>query len=171
MLFWLKIIQTLQVGGVLESSGPPPADGHRDFWNWCLGPPPGKISQLGRTEMGAWQDRKWEAWQKIICKTSHFATFSFIFCLVSATFGWFPCFSSTFACFAAIYLSFLPIGWQLGRKAWYSSLAEHMAPLAGRNFGRMKLLAPPQKWPRYAYAAHRTLLFWLWFLLMVQIYF
>ena len=32
---WLKIIQTLQVGGVLESSGPPLHDGHRDIWNWC----------------------------------------------------------------------------------------------------------------------------------------
>ena len=28
---WLKIIQILQVGGVLESSGPPLDDGHRDF--------------------------------------------------------------------------------------------------------------------------------------------
>ena len=28
---WLKIMQTLQVGGVLESSGPPLDDGHRDF--------------------------------------------------------------------------------------------------------------------------------------------
>ena len=41
---------------------------------------------------------------------------------------------------------------QLDRKAWHCSLAEHMAPLAGRNFGRkglnfgrMKLLAPPKK--------------------------
>ena len=33
---WLKIIQTLQVGGVLESSGDPLEDGHRDFWNWCI---------------------------------------------------------------------------------------------------------------------------------------
>ena len=28
---WLKIIQILQVGGVLESSGPPLEDGHRYF--------------------------------------------------------------------------------------------------------------------------------------------
>ena len=28
---WLKIIQTLQVGGVLETSGTPLDDGHRDF--------------------------------------------------------------------------------------------------------------------------------------------
>ena len=28
---WLKIMQILQVGGVLESSGPPLDDGHRDF--------------------------------------------------------------------------------------------------------------------------------------------
>ena len=32
---WVKIIQTLQVWGVLESSGPPPDDGHRDFEDWC----------------------------------------------------------------------------------------------------------------------------------------
>ena len=32
---WLKIIQTLQVGAVLESTGPPLPDGHRDIWNWC----------------------------------------------------------------------------------------------------------------------------------------
>ena len=33
---WLKIIQILQVGGVLESSGPPLDDGHRDFKNGCI---------------------------------------------------------------------------------------------------------------------------------------
>ena len=33
---WLKIIQTLQVGGVLESSRDPLEDGHRDFQNWCI---------------------------------------------------------------------------------------------------------------------------------------
>ena len=32
---WLKINQFQQVGGVLESSGPPLIDGHRDFQNWC----------------------------------------------------------------------------------------------------------------------------------------
>ena len=32
---WLKIIQTLQVGGVLESSRPPLDYGHRANWNWC----------------------------------------------------------------------------------------------------------------------------------------
>ena len=31
VITWLKIIQTLQVGGVLETSGPPLHDGHRDF--------------------------------------------------------------------------------------------------------------------------------------------
>ena len=33
---WLKIIQTLHVGGVLESSGPPLDYGHRNFLNWCI---------------------------------------------------------------------------------------------------------------------------------------
>ena len=30
------MFQTLQVGGVLESSGPPLDDGHRDFKHWCI---------------------------------------------------------------------------------------------------------------------------------------
>ena len=33
---WLKIIQTLQVGGVLESSWAPLDDGHRDFEHRCI---------------------------------------------------------------------------------------------------------------------------------------
>ena len=33
---WLKIIQTWQVGGVLESSGTPLEDGHRDFEHRCI---------------------------------------------------------------------------------------------------------------------------------------
>ena len=44
-----------------------------------------------------------------------------------------------------------------------------MAPLAGRNFGRkglnfgrMKLLAPPQKWPRYAYGPIYIMWIVLW---------
>ena len=58
-----------------------------------LGPPleklfslAGQKGKLGRTKMGAWQDKneslagqKWEAWQKITCNTSHAATFSLIF--------------------------------------------------------------------------------------------
>ena len=58
-----------------------------------LGPPleklislAGQKRELGRTEMGAWQDRngslagqKWEAWQKIICKTQHLESFSVTF--------------------------------------------------------------------------------------------
>ena len=31
VITWLIIIQTLRVGGVLETSGPPFDDGHRDF--------------------------------------------------------------------------------------------------------------------------------------------
>ena len=69
---------------------------HRRIWGGGrggLGPPleklislAGQKRELGRTEMGAWQDRngslagqKWEAWQKIICKTQHFESFSVIF--------------------------------------------------------------------------------------------
>ena len=33
---WLKMFQISQVGGVLESSGPPLEDGHRDFEDWCI---------------------------------------------------------------------------------------------------------------------------------------
>ena len=32
---WLKMFQISQVGGVLESSGPPLHDGLRDIWIWC----------------------------------------------------------------------------------------------------------------------------------------
>ena len=30
------MFQISQVGGVLESSGPPLEDGHRDFEDWCI---------------------------------------------------------------------------------------------------------------------------------------
>ena len=30
------MFQISQVGGVLESSGPPLEDGHRDFKDWCI---------------------------------------------------------------------------------------------------------------------------------------
>ena len=33
---WLKMFQISQVGGVLESWGPPLEDGHRDFEDWCI---------------------------------------------------------------------------------------------------------------------------------------
>ena len=36
VITWLKIIQTLQVGGVLETSGPTLDDGHRDFEDRCI---------------------------------------------------------------------------------------------------------------------------------------
>ena len=58
---------------------------------------PGKISYLGRTKMGSWQDRneslagqKWEDGKT--CNTSHSATFSIIFVSVLPFLvGFFPC--------------------------------------------------------------------------------
>ena len=110
---------------------------HRRSWGGAggaLAPPleklislAGQKRELGRTEMGAWQDRngslagqKWEAWQKIIRSTHHlkiYLSFLSVFChfwLVSAMFS---CFSSIFDCFAAIHLPSLPIG----RTVWQRS--------------------------------------------------
>ena len=101
-------------------------------------------------------------WQKIIRKTLHFPRFSVIFvwflpllvgfCHISLFFLHFCLFCS--------HLSFISAHWQdslvekLGTAAWQNT----WPPLAGRNFGRkglnfgrMKLLAPPKKLPRYAY--------------------
>merc|ERR1719150_3566927 len=83
-----------------------------------LGPPLEKLLslagqkwELGRTKMGAWQDRngslagqKWElgrtemrAWQKIICKTPHFSRFSIIFvCFLSLLVGFYHIFQYFF---------------------------------------------------------------------------
>ena len=100
--------------------------------------------------------QKWEAWKKIICKTSHFATFSVIFCLVSATFGWFlpyfPVFPPLLPVLQPFIFHFCPLAGQLGRKAWYSSLAEHMAPPGrkkfwqeGIEFWQDEVVGPPSK--------------------------
>ena len=153
---------------------------HRRIWGGGrggVGPPleklislAGQKRELGRTKKGAWQDRngslagqKWEAWWNIISNNPHFESFSVIFvCFLPLLVGFCSpfLFFSHFCLFFSHLSSNLSISrtGQLGRKAWYCSLAEHMAPLAGRNFGRkglnfgrMKLLAPPQKWPRYAY--------------------
>ena len=123
--------------------------------------------------MGAWQDKngslagqKWEAWQKIISNTPHFESFSVIFvCLLPLLVG----FCHTFLYFShfCLFFSHLSSNLSISRTVWQDSLAEKLGtaawqnkwpPLAGRNFGRkglnfgrMKLLAPPKKWPRYAY--------------------
>ena len=156
---------------------------HRRIWGegrGGLGPPlekllslAGQKRELGRTEMGAWQDKngslagqKWEAWQKIISNTPHFESFSVIFvCLLPLLVG----FCHTFLYFShfCLFFSHLSSNLSISRTVWQDSLAEKLGtaawqnkwpPLAGRNFGRMglnfgrmKLLAPPKKWPRYAY--------------------
>ena len=123
--------------------------------------------------MLAWQDKngsfagqKWEAWQKIISNTPHFESFSVIFvCFLPLLVG----FCHTFLYFShfCLFFSHLSSNLSISRTVWQDSLAEKIGtaawqnkwpPLAGRNFGRkglnfgrMKLLAPPKKWPRYAY--------------------
>ena len=72
---------------------------------------------------------------------------------VSATFGWFlpyfPVFPPLLPVLQPFIFHFCPLAGQLGRKAWYSSLAEHMAPpwqeeiLAGRDW----ILAGWSCWP------------------------
>ena len=127
----------------------------------------GQKRELGRTEMGAWQDKngslagqKWEAWQKIISNTPHFESFSVIFvCLLPLLVG----FCHTFLYFShfCLFFSHLSSNLSISRTVWQDSLAEKLGtaawqnkwpPLAGRNFGRkglnfgrMKLLAPPKK--------------------------
>ena len=101
-----------------------------------------------------------EAWQKIISNTQNFESFSVIFVcflpLLVCFCHTFLFFYPVFACFSAIYLPMCPFAEQFGRIAWYCCLAEHMAPLAGRNFGwkgmnfgRILLLAPPKKCPMF----------------------
>ena len=98
----------------------------------------GQKWKLGRTDMGAWQDRKenlssgWFGKHNIL---PVFLSFLSVFChfwLLSATYS---SFSSIFALFSAIYLAFLPIC----RTVWKSSLAQ--------QFGRTELqnLAPPDR--------------------------
>ena len=139
-----------------------------------LGPPlekllslAGQKRELGRTEMGAWQDKngslagqKWEAWQKIISNTPHFESFSVIFvCLLPLLVG----FCHTFLYFShfCLFFSHLSSNLSISRTVWQDSLAEKLGtaawqnkwpPLAGRNFGtkglnfgKMRLLAPPKR--------------------------
>ena len=139
-----------------------------------LGPPleklislAGQKRELGRTEMGAWQDRngslagqKWEAWQKIICKTQHFESFSVIsvyflpllvgFC---HTFLFFSCFCLFFSRFC-LFFSHLSSNLSISRTVWQDNFAEKLGfvawhnawpPLAGRNFGRKGLKNDPDR--------------------------
>ena len=102
-------------------------DTHRRIWGGGrggLGPPleksvslAGHKLELGRTEMGAWQDRNGKLGKRLFVKLlilQLFLSFFVWFLPLLVGFCHISLFSSTFACFAAIYLSFLPIG----RTAW-----------------------------------------------------
>ena len=102
--------------------------------------------------------------------SSIFCPFFCQVCLFSAIFVWFlpylpvflpflPVFKSSFSIFCPM----LRLAGQFDTKERFISLAEqnwmNLAPLreyffgrTGLSFGRKKLLAPPKKWPRNAYA-------------------
>ena len=131
--------------------------------------------------MGVWQDRngslagqKWElgrtemrAWQMIICKTPHFASFPVIFvCFLPLLDGF--CNILMFFFHFCLFFSHSPAifaYWQnslaekLSTVTWQDRIEELGPPLTGKNvgrkglnFGRMEWLAPLWKWPSYAYA-------------------
>merc|ERR1711923_381223 len=97
-------------------------------------------------EMGAWQDRngslagqKWEAWQKIICKTQHFESF----CVISVyflpllvgfchTFLFFSCFCLFFSRFC-LFFSHLSSNLSISSTVWQDSLAEKLGTAAWSN--------------------------------------
>ena len=118
--------------------------------------PPGKISYLGRTKMGSWQDRneslagqKWElgrtemrAWQMIICKTPHFASFPVIFvCFLPLLDGF--CNILMFFFHFCLFFSHSPAIFAY----WQDSLAEKLSTVTWQD--RIEELAPPpdrKKW-------------------------
>ena len=98
--------------------------------------------------MEVWQDRngsltgqKWEAWQKINCKTPHIASLSVLF---SATFDWFlphfPGFLSFLIVFKSFVCHFCPY--------WQNSLAEELRTVAWQErieFWQDGMVGPPLK--------------------------
>ena len=99
---------------------------------------------LGRTEIVAWQDRNWtleeqnwETGKRLFVKLLILPVF-LSFLSGSDTFGWilpyFPVFPPLLPVFQPFIFHFCPLAGQLGRKAWYSSLAEHMAPPGRKKF-------------------------------------
>ena len=128
--------------------------------NWSLA---GQKWELGRTEMEAWQDRR----GKLGIQKSTFCQCFSNFCQLNATFCWFspyfPIFSSIFACFSAFIYHICLLAEQFGRVAWHiaawqNKIGELGPPESiffgrtGLSFGRKKLLAPPKKCPKNAYA-------------------
>ena len=129
----------------------------------------GQKWELGRTKMGAWQDRngslagqKWElgrtemrAWQMIICKNSTFCQFSCHFCLFFATFGWFLQYFHVFLSFLPVFQAFtchICIYWQnslaeqLSTVTWQDRIEELGPPLTGKNVGRKGLNFGRTEW-------------------------
>ena len=116
----------------------------------------GQKLELGRTEMGAWQDRNGKLGKRLLVKILILQLFlSFFVWFLPLLVGF--CHISLFFlhfCLFCSHLSFISAHWQdslvekLGTAAWQNT----WPPLAGRNFGRkglnfgrMKLLAPPKK--------------------------
>ena len=89
--------------------------------------------------MGAWQDRngslagqKWEAWQKIICKTQHFESFSVIFVYFLPLLVGF-CHTFLFFSRFCLFFSHLSSNLSISRTVWQDSLAEKLGTLAWPN--------------------------------------
>lgn len=130
--------------------------------------------------MSAWQDRNgslagqiWELGRtekKILAvddlENTTFCQFFYNFYIFSAIFGCFlphiPVFPPFLLVFQPFICHFCQFAEQIGRVAWHRSLAEQnwgtWPPLTGEifgrkglNFGRTEWLAPPWKWPSYAY--------------------
>ena len=99
----------------------------------------GQKRELGRTEMGAWQDRngslagqKWEAWQKIICKTQHFESFSVIFVYFLPLLVGF-CHTFLFFSRFCLFFSHLSSNLSISRTVWQDSLAGQLSTATWQN--------------------------------------
>ena len=107
----------------------------------------------------------------VISNTQHFKSFYVIFvCFLPLLVGF--CHTFLFFSHFCLFFSHLSSNLSISRTVWQDSWSGQLGtaawqntcpPLAGRNFGRkglkfgrMKVLAPPKKWPRYAYAVQCT---------------
>ena len=89
--------------------------------------------------MGAWQDKygslagqKWEAWQKIICKTQHLESFSGIFVYFLPCFGWFLPYFPVFLPFLPVFQPFIS-NLSISRTVWQDSFAGQLGTAAWRG--------------------------------------
>ena len=122
---------------------------HRRIWGGGrggLGPPleklislAGQKRELGRTEMGSWQDRngslagqKWEACIKVISNTPHFKSFSAIFvCFLPLLVGF--CHFFLFFSFFGLFFCHLFSNLFISRTVWQDSLAEKLCTKAWQD--------------------------------------